>query len=102
HGEHPAVVVVGRGEAELGEDAGDVLADRALAEVEPLPDRRVRPPLGHELQHLALARGEPAERLGAGGGPAGGGPPGPWPAPPGPPPPPRGPLPAPAPPDPYP
>ena len=63
HGEHAAVVPgVGR-EAELREDARHVLLDRALGDDEPLADRLVRAALGHQLEHLALARGELVERV---------------------------------------
>src|SRR5271163_924247 len=53
-GEHTAVIVVAGGEIELGEDVGDVLLDRAGRDDEALGDRRVRAPLGHQLEHVAL------------------------------------------------
>jgi hypothetical protein len=43
-----------------------VLADRLLADEQPLRDRGVGPALGHQGQHLALARGEPGHRRAAG------------------------------------
>ena len=46
---------------ELHEDARDVLLDRAGRDEEPLPDRLVRAPLGHQLEHLALARRKPLD-----------------------------------------
>src|SRR5262249_16429465 len=56
HGEHPAVVVVAGREIELGEDARHVLLDCAQGHEQPLCDRLVGAPFGHQLQHLALAR----------------------------------------------
>src|SRR3954464_2439203 len=58
HRQHPAVVVVRGCEAELGEDARDVLLHRPLGHLEALGDALVRTALGHELEHLALARGD--------------------------------------------
>src|SRR6476661_1900456 len=55
HGEDAAVVVLALGEAELLEDPLHVTLDRARAEVEPLPDRPVRPALGDLHEHVALA-----------------------------------------------
>ena len=56
HRQHPAVVV-GRGrEVELGEDVVGVLRDRLLGDDELGGDRGVRAPLGHQREHLALAR----------------------------------------------
>jgi len=43
-----------------------VLADRLLGDEQPLRDRGVGPALGHQRQHLALSRGQPGHRLGAG------------------------------------
>src|SRR5687768_15580696 len=60
-GEHPAVVRVGLGEAELAEDALDVLLDGAVGDEEGAGDRAVRAALGHEGEDLALARGEGGE-----------------------------------------
>ena len=37
-GQHPAVVVVGGGQIELAEDAGDVLGDGTVTEKQPLAD----------------------------------------------------------------
>ena len=70
------VAGVGR-QAQLGEDARDVLLDCALGDEEPVADRLVRPALRHQLEHLALARRElgewvvlaaPADELGDDGG----------------------------------
>src|SRR5215211_4419005 len=47
HREDAAVVLSALGDAELHEDASDVLFDRALGDHEALGDRPVRPPLGH-------------------------------------------------------
>ena len=62
HREHAAVVVLARREAQLPEDAGHVLLDRAVGDHEPARDGRVRPALGHELEHLALARRQLVDR----------------------------------------
>src|SRR5688572_18831650 len=64
HGEHPAVVTGGRREAELGEDAVDVLLDGAARDDQGLGDARVRAAFGHELQHLRLPGAERVERVG--------------------------------------
>ena len=50
-------------DAELGEDAGDVLLDRVRGDDELLGDALVRAALGHQLEHLALARREAVERV---------------------------------------
>ena len=63
HGEHAPVVLDRRREVELGEDRGDVLLDRALGDDQRLGDRRVRAALGHQAEHLALARGQRVERI---------------------------------------
>ena len=63
HGEHAAVVLGAGGHAELGEDARDVLLDRVRRDDEHLGDALVRAPLGHQLEHLALARRELVERV---------------------------------------
>ena len=62
HGEHAAVVVLGGRQPELDEDVRDVLLDRALGDDQRLGDRGVRAALGHQPEHLALARGELVER----------------------------------------
>ena len=49
------MVLGGRRQAELPEDARDVLLDCARRDEEPLADRLVRAPLGHQLEHLGLA-----------------------------------------------
>ena len=51
-----------RGQAELVEDAGHVALDGALADVDLAGDAAVGAALGHQRQHLALARGERVER----------------------------------------
>src|SRR5215469_8550141 len=65
-GQDPPVVVLGRGQVQLGEDAGRVLADGLFRDEQPLCDRDVGTSLGHERQDLALPPGEPADRLVAG------------------------------------
>ena len=62
HGQHAAVVVLGGRQAELHEDVRDVLLDRALGDHQLLGDGRVRAALGHQPEHVALARGELVER----------------------------------------
>ena len=47
---------------ELAEDVRDVLLDRALGDHQALGDRRVRAALGHQPEHVALARGQLVER----------------------------------------
>src|SRR5690349_1542972 len=56
HRPHAAVAVVVAVQAELGEDARDVLLHRALGDAEALGDAVVRVPLGHEREDLVLAR----------------------------------------------
>ncbi len=52
------------GEPELPEDARHVLLDRPLGDHdETLGDALVRAALGHELEHLALARRQVGERI---------------------------------------
>ena len=63
HREHPPVVLRGGREVELGEDRGDVLLDRALGDHERRGDRGVGAALGHQPEHLALARGQRLERV---------------------------------------
>ena len=46
------------GRSELAEDARDVLLDRPHGDHEPVGDPLVRAPGRHQLEHLALARGE--------------------------------------------
>ena len=63
HGEHAAVVLGAAGHAELGEDARDVLLDGVRRDDQRLGDALVRAPLGHQLEHLALARRQLVERI---------------------------------------
>src|SRR3954453_5080583 len=58
YSEHAAVLVARGRYAQLGQHAGDVALDRALAEDELLADGLVRHALCHELEHLALARSQ--------------------------------------------
>src|SRR5207249_1513730 len=61
--EDSPVVVGGGAETELVEDVSSVFADRALAEVQALGDRGVRPSLGHLFEHFALTRRDLVGRL---------------------------------------
>src|SRR5215207_5963207 len=63
HGEHAAVVVAASAQAELLEDARDVLLHGALGDHEPLGDALVRAALRHQLEHFALARRYRRERI---------------------------------------
>ena len=63
HGEDAAVVLGAAADAELGEDARDVLLDGVRGDDERLGDAAVRAALGHQLEHLALARRERLERV---------------------------------------
>src|SRR4051812_8326455 len=65
HRKHAPVVVRRVRQAELAEDARHVLLDRPLRDAERLRDGAVRAPLGHQLERLALALGQAAERVGA-------------------------------------
>jgi len=51
------------GQVELREDALDVLLDRADGQDKRRGNGRVRPPLRHQAEHLALARCEPLDRV---------------------------------------
>src|SRR5215213_6082918 len=62
HGEDPAVVVVGVADAELGEEGAHVLLHDAGRDLEPLADALVGAALGDQLEHLALARRQGAQR----------------------------------------
>src|SRR5262249_9787638 len=62
HGQYPGVVAAGLLKSELSEDARDVLLDRADGEHERMRDPCVRAALGHQRQHLALARRELRQR----------------------------------------
>src|SRR3954452_4027825 len=64
-GEHAPVVLARGSEAQLPEDARHVLLDRALGHDHTLRDGRIRAALRHQAEHLALARRELAERVGA-------------------------------------
>jgi DNA-binding NarL/FixJ family response regulator len=59
-----AVVAVGRGQAELGEDVGHVLFHHAGRDEQDLGDGGVRPALRDQRQHLPLAAGERGEGIG--------------------------------------
>ena len=65
HRQHAAVVLGRRRQVELGEDRGDVLLDRPLGDDQLRGDGGVGAALGHQPQHLALARGQRLQRVGA-------------------------------------
>ena len=56
------------GDLELGEDAGDVVADGLLAEEEACGDLGVAPSLGEQLEYFELAFGELREGVAGVGG----------------------------------
>src|SRR5262249_50429144 len=62
-GEDAAMVLGRRRQPELREDGGHVLLHRTRRDEEPLADRLVRTALRHELEHLALARRKPLDRV---------------------------------------
>src|SRR5947209_1326201 len=62
-GQNPAVISAGGRQVELEEDVRDVLLHRARAHLELGHDAGVGLALGHQLQHLLLARGEPVQRV---------------------------------------
>src|SRR5262245_14662351 len=57
------MILGGGGQVELAEDARDVLLDGSLGDDQPLGDRLVRAPFGHQLEYLALTRGQPRDRV---------------------------------------
>jgi hypothetical protein len=61
-GADPAMDALLLGETELLEDRADVLLDGAESHAQVRTDRRVAHALGHRLEDLALAEGEPLER----------------------------------------
>ena len=63
HGQDPAVVVLGRRQVELDEDVADMLLHRARGDHQSRRDAGVGPALGHQPQHLPLARGEAVQRV---------------------------------------
>src|SRR3954452_18886485 len=62
-GEHAPVVVGRRRQSELVEDVAHVLLDRAVGDHQLRGDRMIRTALGHQLEDLALARGQGLERI---------------------------------------
>src|SRR3954471_3649292 len=62
HRQHAAVVVVGRRQIELAEDVGDVLLHGARRDDHRTGDRRVGTTLGHQREHLVLARRQRPQR----------------------------------------
>src|SRR4051812_12931558 len=63
HREHPAVVLVGLGQAELRQDAVHVLLNGSLRDPEAPADAGIGAPLGHQREYVALATGELLERI---------------------------------------
>src|SRR4051794_34726048 len=63
YGQDATVILGRRGEPELAEDARHVLLDGALGHDHLGGDRVVGAALGHQAEHLALARGELLERV---------------------------------------
>src|SRR2546423_10327321 len=63
HCEYAPRLAAGGGQPELPEDARDVLLDRPDGDHELVGDPLVRAPGSHQLEHLALARGQPDERV---------------------------------------
>src|SRR5213076_1352122 len=63
--EDAAVVALRLRQSQLPEDAADVLLDRAAADEERRADGRIRAPLGHQREHVALALGQLLERAAA-------------------------------------
>src|SRR3954468_13961522 len=61
--EHTAVIVIALGQRELHHDAVHVSLDRALCDPESSCDPGVRASLGHQREHLALARRQLFERI---------------------------------------
>ena len=69
HRENAALIVLRRRQPQLRKDAVHVFLDRALGDPELTGDAGVRATLGHEREHLALARREHVERIfGSAGG----------------------------------
>src|SRR5215213_10827873 len=64
-GQDPPVVAGRRGEAELGEDARDVLLDGAVGDDQALGDGGVAAALGHEGEDVELAGAEGGQGVGA-------------------------------------
>src|SRR5260370_10537502 len=56
HRQHPPVIGVAFRQVELGQDAADVLLDRALGDEDPARDARIGRTLRHQGEHLALPR----------------------------------------------
>src|SRR5215469_11641340 len=65
--EHAAVTVLVRYEAELAEDAVDVLSHGAAADDHRLGDGGVGPAFCHQREDLTLTAGQHAERIAAAG-----------------------------------
>ena len=63
YGENAAVIVLGRRQPQLGEDAVNVLFDRSLGDPELTRNAGVRAALGHQREHLALAPRQDVERV---------------------------------------
>src|SRR5438093_4810130 len=63
HGQDAPRLTAGRGQTELAEDAGDVLLDSTQRDHELVRDPLIRAAGRHQLEHLALARGQLRERI---------------------------------------
>src|SRR3954470_6546136 len=61
--EHAAVILAGRGKAQLREDAADVLLDSAFGDHEHSRDAAVGAAFRHQGEHLALSRSEAGETI---------------------------------------
>ena len=62
HGKHPALILPG-GQPQLPQDGWDVLFDRRLRDPQRVRNTGVGAALGHQREHLALARPELVERI---------------------------------------
>src|SRR5689334_8767902 len=62
-GKDPAMIVSRRRQSQLAQDAPHVLLDGSLGNPQLLRYAVVRPPFGHQGEHLAFARGELRERI---------------------------------------
>ena len=65
HGQHPAMVVLGPVQPQLGEDVRDVALHGLQADRQAVGDRAVRASLGHQRQHVALPLGQRGQRVGS-------------------------------------
>jgi DNA-binding NarL/FixJ family response regulator len=61
--QHSPVIGIARRQVELGQDAADVLLDRALGDEDPAGDAHIGRALGHQGEHLSLTRRQDVERI---------------------------------------